>query len=351
VFDPSTIALTAEEKVAMKKLAQWLEDPKTRDSYRHLFVDSSAWSTLPPLVVAVPHHDPDNAEEADVAQAFAAAATEKNRQDAEDAATLQRGRVVIDWDHWKHLVQTRQLSVPFDLPLALLELRTPAELTFLLDFVTFSREKRRVIDGMEEIVGSVTFLSGRLTPHMLAAARDLVTRARTLLSGQFKGRFFASDNGATAADAAATAAAAAAASADGVTTKVFTCDEESRRDNAELVHLAELLEPFTPAGPPAAPAVADAAEPSSSVPPQGAEGGPTDEAKADPPPGATPKAVAFAANADVAPAPAAAPAAAPTAALPALLNADGKDKHMHSLYFYTRAVRLVPPRLYRPPSS
>ena len=84
-----------------------------------------------------------------------------------------------------------QLVVPFEVSSSLLNNRTPAELTFLLEFTEFSREKRRIIEHLEEFVSSNAFQSGRLSDDVLEGVLALETKARALVSGEFNGRYFA----------------------------------------------------------------------------------------------------------------------------------------------------------------
>ena len=191
LFDPSSIALSADEKVGLKKLAQWLAHPTTKGQYGHLFVDSTHWSTLRPLIVPVPSTEGMDEDQAAAAVAFAAAENEKNRLQALADGKKHRDRIIIDWDYWKLLLHQGQLVVPFEVSSSLLNKRTPAELTFLLEFTEFSREKRRVIDLLEEFVSSEEFLSGRLSDELVEGVAALEARARALVSGEFNGRYFA----------------------------------------------------------------------------------------------------------------------------------------------------------------
>ena len=175
----------------MKKLAQWLAHPKTKGQYGHLFVDSTQWSTLRPLIVPVPSTEGMDEDEATAAVAAAAAENEKNRLQALAEAQKHKDRIIIDWDYWKLLLHRGQLVVPFEVSSSLLNKRTPAELTFLLEFTEFSREKRRVIDLLEEFVSSDTFQSGRLPDDVLEEVMALEAKARALVSGEFNGRYFA----------------------------------------------------------------------------------------------------------------------------------------------------------------
>ena len=130
-------------------------------------------------------------DEAAAAVAAAAAENEKNRLQALAEAQKHKDRIIIDWDYWKLLLHRGQLVVPFEVSTSLLNKRTPAELTFLLEFTEFSREKRRVIDLLEEFVSSDTFQSGRLPDDVLEEVMALEAKARALVSGEFNGRYFA----------------------------------------------------------------------------------------------------------------------------------------------------------------